>query len=455
MRRRHLPLIAGLVALLAGFAGACEHGGDASRPDPPGPTASASPPGPGALDPSSCAPCHAVQVSAWSGSMHAYASDDPVFVAMEARGQRETGGALGAFCVACHAPLAVALANGARVDPARLPPSQRGVTCFFCHAVDATLDLHDGALRLAGDGAFRAAIADPLASAAHASAYSPLHDRTRPDAARLCGACHDVRSPRGADLERTYAEWTESAFSRGGAEGKTCGGCHMPGTQGLAADVPGAKPRTVHDHAMAALDVALSPFPERAAQSRAVQLALDSALSAKLCVLSPGAVEVSVENARIGHAWPSGAAHDRRAWVEVRAFAGGAQVFARAAAAGDAPPDAIAEPDALVFGGGLVDDAGAPVRFLWEGAAMRGRALPARTFAGAGGTAPAVARYAVPAGVDRVTMRVRVTPFAPDVIAALVASGDLDAAFSARVPTFTLASTTLEWTLDRGYACVP
>ena len=40
--------------------------------------------------------------------MHAYAADDPVFVAMNKRGQRETNGELGTFCVKCHAPMAVA-----------------------------------------------------------------------------------------------------------------------------------------------------------------------------------------------------------------------------------------------------------------------------------------------------------------------------------------------------------
>src|SRR5438309_2212696 len=51
------------------------------------------------LDPQTCATCHEGYVRDWSGSMHAYASDDPVFVAMNARGQRETKGALGNFCV--------------------------------------------------------------------------------------------------------------------------------------------------------------------------------------------------------------------------------------------------------------------------------------------------------------------------------------------------------------------
>src|SRR5678816_89258 len=60
-------------------------------------------------DPETCNECHPKHVTQWSGSMHAYASDDPVFVAMNKRGQRETGGQLGTFCVKCHAPMAVEL----------------------------------------------------------------------------------------------------------------------------------------------------------------------------------------------------------------------------------------------------------------------------------------------------------------------------------------------------------
>src|SRR5258705_1322543 len=59
------------------------------------------------LDPQSCAGCHKDQFDDWAGSMHAYASNDPVFLAMNKRGQRETNGALGKFFVNCHAPMAV------------------------------------------------------------------------------------------------------------------------------------------------------------------------------------------------------------------------------------------------------------------------------------------------------------------------------------------------------------
>ena len=59
------------------------------------------------LDPQTCKQCHANHFADWSASMHAYASDDPVFRAMNQRGQRETKGQLGSFCVKCHAPMAV------------------------------------------------------------------------------------------------------------------------------------------------------------------------------------------------------------------------------------------------------------------------------------------------------------------------------------------------------------
>ena len=50
-------------------------------------------------DPNTCTECHPKHFQQWSGSMHAYASEDPVFIAMNKRGQRETGNALGDFCV--------------------------------------------------------------------------------------------------------------------------------------------------------------------------------------------------------------------------------------------------------------------------------------------------------------------------------------------------------------------
>src|SRR5689334_12143190 len=56
-------------------------------------------------DPETCKDCHPKQYQEWSGSMHAYATDDPLFVAMNKMGQEEAK--IGPFCVKCHAPMAV------------------------------------------------------------------------------------------------------------------------------------------------------------------------------------------------------------------------------------------------------------------------------------------------------------------------------------------------------------
>lgn len=99
------------------------------EPDPP--TIVTGPDDP-LLDPETCAECHPQHYDEWLGSMHAYAADDPVFLAMNARGQRETEGELGAFCVQCHAPMAVEFdltEDGLNLDA--MPQKFKGVTCYF------------------------------------------------------------------------------------------------------------------------------------------------------------------------------------------------------------------------------------------------------------------------------------------------------------------------------------
>src|SRR5262249_32624667 len=71
----------------------------------PAPAQSHAAPDPGTLtreqlkSPEACKGCHPNHYREWSSSMHAYASLDPVFVAMNKRGQRETAGKLGKFCL--------------------------------------------------------------------------------------------------------------------------------------------------------------------------------------------------------------------------------------------------------------------------------------------------------------------------------------------------------------------
>lgn len=411
------------------------------------------------LDPAACGACHADHVRAWSGSMHAYAGDDPVFVAMNARAQRETNGALGTFCVDCHAPMAVRLGltkDGTNL--ASLPAKVRGVTCFFCHSVASVQDAHDARMTLATDGAMRGPIVDPVATDAHASAYSPLHDRTRTDAATLCGSCHDVRTPGGVDVERTHAEWRGSVFAHDDRL-KTCGNCHMPESAGQAA--AGAPMRRVHDHAMPGVDVALGPFPEADAQRAAVQALLDPAVFARLCVAPSGAslrVSLTLDNRGIGHDWPSGASHDRRAWVEVIAYAAGAIVSSSGVVADGDDVTRSNDPTLWLLRERLHDARG-DVRFMWQAASYEVASLLPKTTDVASDPAfdkSQTRSWLVDANVDRVAARVRLIPIGLDVVDDLVASGDLDPSLRARISAFTLRGTVLEWTADRGApACLP
>ena len=412
------------------------------------------------MDPQACASCHPQQVAEWSGSMHAYASDDPVFAAMNARFQREiaSSGSDASLCVRCHAPLA--LAGGATADGtnmASVDPKLHGVTCYVCHSASAIAADHNEGLTLADDGVMRGPIADPAHGASHGSAYSALHDLNDPSSSSLCGSCHDVQNGHGVDVERTFAEWQSSVYAQNiPSVSETCSACHMLGSTGTAATTDGAPQRRVHDHSMAAFDVALGPFPMQSAQKTLVQNELDASIVAKLCVAQPtGAPNVSVtlDNAFVGHEFPSGAAHDRRVWVELHAFASGQEVFSSGV-----DPASTTDASLWLMKNTLQDASNQPVTFFWQAFATSSSTLP-----------PAVTNvptdpkyvhsvtrtYAPPPETDRVTMVVHAQAVGSDVLGALVASGDLDPSVASAMPTFDLEGTKLEWDKSNGYGCVP
>lgn len=408
----------------------------------------------------SCASCHPVQHVQWSGSMHAYASIDPVFLAMDARGQRETDGALGDFCVSCHAPGAVKLAGVTEAaDLADVPDHLRGVGCASCHLVEAVLDDHNNALQHASDSVLRAGISDPLENTAHASAYSSLHDRDAVVSSATCGSCHDLVLDNGLHLERTFAEWDESLFNTDGPGRLSCGHCHMTGSEGQAAlDGP---VRTIHDHSMAGVDIALGDFPSRTSQRAMVQESLDDTVITELCVLPITAgseITVRLENVGAGHRWPSGAAHDRRAWVRLVAYDGEEVIFS----SGDVPEGtalhAVAEPDRWELHSVARGADGAEVQMFWDTVSLEERTLPVTTTLDPldpDFDHTELRRWPLPGQVpDRVEVEVLIRPIGLDILESLVDSGDLDAGYLAEMPTFSLAGAAVTWDGELG-SCVP
>lgn len=419
------------------------------------------------MNPETCAECHPKQYEEWSGSMHAYASEDPVFVAMNARGQRETDGALGSFCVDCHAPLAVAeglTTDGLNLD--EVPAHMKGITCFYCHTVEAVEGTHNNPLKLADDTVMRGGFADPVANTAHASAYSTLHDRNSLESAKLCGACHDVVLDSGVELERTFIEWKDSLFSKEeSGQPLSCGSCHMRGTDDTVADYEGVKLRRRHSHMMPGVDVAITEFPQREAQRAAVQAELNTTVLPELCVYDKGDegadVLVSLENIAAGHSFPSGAAHDRRVWVQLQAWVGDSLIYETGNLEEGRPLVELEaeDPDLWRFGDRAFKPDGTTAHMFWDVDRVESnllRAPAARSPLEPGWFDNHETRtFQTPALPDRIVLQMHIRPIGLDVLDDLIATGDLDPVHRDAMPTFTLENARLEWDASLGRQCIP
>lgn len=405
-------------------------------------------------DPQTCATCHPKHFQEWSGSMHAYAGIDPIFLAMDARGQRETDGALGDFCVDCHAPLASAegLVSQAS-DIADLPAMYQGITCYFCHQVTDVQGDSNNPTVLAMDSTFRGSYGDALETDAHESAYSPYQDRSSPSSSKLCGSCHDIVTPNGTYLERTYGEWLASPYAEDDSM-VNCSMCHMDVDFGQAAEVDGAPTRSVHSHRWPGVDTAIVPFPDTEAQAAAVQAELDQTLTASLCVNHSAStddttvVEVTLANTGAGHNWPSGASADRRAWVELVASEGDEVVWSTGVVEDDEALTSLDDPDLWSFFDTLTDDDGHEVHMFWEATEVASNLIPPTGPLSSGDVA-VEKTYTVPSGsVSGIEMRVRIRSMGLDILDDLVASGDLDPAYRNALPTYDLEPTVLVWSED-------
>ena len=438
------------------------------------------------LKPETCKGCHEQHFAEWSGSMHAYASVDPVFRAMNARGQRETGGKLGDFCVKCHAPLAVreeATTDGLNLDD--LAPELQGITCYFCHNAKSVEGTHNNPLELSGDVTLRAAIDGPVHSAAHTPAYSTIHDANKPtESSQLCGACHDIVVPAAlsggkADvpLERTFLEWQDSLFNVSPKGQLSCSNCHMKIEANVrVSSAPGAPVRAArHMHDFPGVDVALTEFPQAKEQRDAVERSLDTTLRVEVCVSQLGDMSVSLENRGAGHNVPSGAAQDRRLWVELRAYSSmdpTAPVYTAGVPTGSAVETIEQDPSSWVLRDHMFDAADEPTHMFWNAARTDSKTLLAPLT-----TNPLDPSYhrevkgkkyrftGPQVSPSRVTVTLRMTPIGRDVLDNLVESGDLQPSVRDAVPVFTLVPNrasassdpvTLEWTMEkarkRGYS---
>jgi hypothetical protein len=205
----------------------------------------------------------------------------------------------------------------------------------------------------------------------------------------------------------------------------------------------------MHDHTLAAVDIALTPFPQTGdevfdrsveEEYRArVEALLDASLGVEVCLQTlPGqtaAIFVTLENAGAGHAFPSGAAQDRRVWVQLRAPRGEELLF-ESGRVGPGEPVALLEDDNLwLFMDHIFDADDLPTTHFWNAKRLESALIPAPT-----SFDPAardflnnhvtrrypLSRDATITGVpDRVEVLVRVSPVGLEILEDLNRSGHL------------------------------
>jgi hypothetical protein len=421
-------------------------------------------------NPETCKECHPKHYDQWSGSMHAYASDDPVFIAMNKRGQRDTGGALGNFCLTCHAPMALQLgeATGASFDPAALRPETRGITCFFCHNVEQVTDDHNNPIVLAMDQTMRGGAANPADNPAHHSKYDTELMASKTNKSTMCGACHDLITPGVVHLERSFKEWKESIWSQEDPTAllpQTCSQCHMFPSDGIIADNPDLSVKSrvngFHEHMWPAVDRALTPFPQIDEQLAGIKRDLADSIGIKgpkprtsnetpggICLAENQFVDVRIDSFSVGHMFPSGAAQDRRMWVHiVIKDASGAIIYERGKLdpgvdpeqSSDTTINCMAPTNPLVpsLCGAFYDRTfksdGTPAHFFWEVATYQSfliRPAVTRDVNAAGYDHSTTVRYQIGNTIynqaDRIEATILLRPLPFEMLRELEQSGDLD-----------------------------
>ena len=433
------------------------------------------------LDPKSCQPCHPLHYAEWRASVHASAADSPAFLAINRLGQEETDGSLGAFCVQCHAPVAVALGETTDgLNLTDLPARSRGITCAYCHQIEHVNGTYNNPLQWSQDGVMRGGIERPQSNSAHQSQYHILLDGQKNESSRLCGACHDIVIPSGIHLERTYQEWSESIFaSDESIQSSSCGSCHMPSRRARTNSELESFSRSVsgedyHDHLMPAVDLVYTSKHDQALKELTgrtlrdeVQRELDLTLLSELCAelgVSGGAdVEVYLENVSAGHRFPSGAALDRRLWVELSAYSReGEQLFTSGELSETEPAAYKAKDDPLMWllRDSAFDPKGIETHKFWEiNTVDRSTLPPSRPIRSSSinDEEPHVLRryrFGTAKAIYEIRMKVLLRPIALEFLYDLRDLGLLDQDFIRAQPTYELTSATLIWRADEAIPSV-
>ena len=218
---------------------------------------------------------------------------------------------------------------------------------------------------------------------------------------------------------------------------------------------------------MPGIDQATIDWPDKERQAAEIQASLDISVYSAMCVFDggdgTGRVLLQLENIGAGHSFPSGAAQDRRVWVELRAYdEEGIQVYESGVVEeGESVVDVeAADPSMWRIGHRGYKADGSPAHMFWDIASIQSDLLPApgpESANSAFGDSVHLSReYKIPSGVpDRVEVVVKMRSLGRDFVQDLIETGDLDPSYLQKINTFELGLSRLEWKADLGKLCVP
>jgi hypothetical protein len=207
-------------------------------------------------------------------------------------------------CNGCHTPMAFLSGDVPPPKPSENSRANESVSCEVCHLIKG----------IAGDTAYNFNfILEPgktKYSSRKGDKSSPDHEIVETDlfsSTKICGSCHNEKSPFGVWVKSTQLEWEEGPYAE---EGVMCQDCHMPATEMKTAKMGTTYPDT-RPHLF---NGAHDPGKVRGTIELRIQPDIRESVPGETVVFT-----VTLFNQKTGHKFPTGSVEDRIVWLHVEA----------------------------------------------------------------------------------------------------------------------------------------
>ena len=306
-------------------------------------------------DPLQCAGCHPDVVSQWDPSAHHFSSFTNRFYAASVDlTRKDKGNVASRWCAGCHDPSLLLNDNIDKAISKEDPRAGDGVSCMLCHSITKPTRLGGGGWTLDWRGFVEPNVKDAASIAKHKEQMKPavMND------GEFCGSCHkvsiheDVNGKKWLRGQNDFDGWEQGPYALGGektataiyapdVEAQTCQSCHMPpegaSEHELAAKSDASGKKVVRSHRFLAANTAIAALAhDQGTVDAQAQMLKDAVRVDVIAVRTPGApgastpiesasvaagesiaLDVVVENTRVGHRFPTGTADSNEIWMEL------------------------------------------------------------------------------------------------------------------------------------------